>query len=107
MKRRIRSLLLAAAILSSLLAGCGKTGGQNNTVDHPTEFDEQQGVEALLDYAARLEELENREAAAAVYTFVGKVAQKELENSVQTTLEEDHLQELQFLAEMVQGIKER
>lgn len=109
-KIHIIPLLMAGMLIAS--AGCGKKQDLSKASDslqsRETVFDPSlsgtfNGTQGLLDYAARLEAAGNREAAAAVYAFVGRTSRKEMENSVEEIMEEDTFIELQFLAEMAQA----
>lgn len=129
--KKVNIITLLVACLLIVLSGCGKKQGSSQTsetskisqtsevskvsetsqsvetISTPLLSGSFEGTRSLLDYAARLEAAGNREAAAAVYAFVGKVARKEMKNCVDTAMEGETVQELQFLAEMAQDNRKR
>lgn len=113
-KGHIISLL--AVCLLIVLTGCWKKPDlfqvlelfqSSETISDSTLSTSFEGTQGLLDYAARLSAAGNQEAAAAVYASLEKVARKELDENIQAALEGEFLQEMQFLAEMLQDNRER
>lgn len=68
MKKSLLALLLLFSIL--LFSGCGTKKGKSR----PTDYDGDNSVAALIDYAQRLEEAGNTEAAARIYAMIEKSA---------------------------------
>lgn len=67
MKRILALIVLFCLVLFSFTA-CKGNGGKTR----PTKYDGVQSVEALLDYAKRLEKNGDAEAAAAIYDLIDK-----------------------------------
>lgn len=67
MKRIVSFILLLCLVFA--LSACGEKPSTR-----PTEYDGVQSVDALIDYARRLEEHGDLEAAAAVYELIAKAA---------------------------------
>lgn len=67
MKRFIAIIALLLVIFT--LSAC-----KDDSSTRSTEYDGKQSVSALLDYAKRLEENGDKEAAAAIYDLISKAA---------------------------------
>lgn len=65
--KKIISIMLAV-LMSLALCACGGKAGDK--AESPAAYDGKSEYEALLDYAKRLEEAGNEEAAVAVYALL-------------------------------------
>ena len=85
------AILLAALMLLALCA-CGFGNGGNtgeNAGDRPTKYDGQNSIEAIIDYADRLEAAGNEEAAAIVRSHIPQAASGEANQKIEEFKQEN------------------
>ena len=103
--KRITALLLIV-IMALLLCACG--GG--NKAGRPTKYDGENSVEALVDYAKRLEEMGADKAAAMIYDMLPDAARGELFINSNKIIEENEcfeaLESLEDAQALVEKLKE-
>ena len=80
--------LLLAVLMSLALCACGAENGGNKD-GRPTAYDGKNEFEALLDYADRLEEAGNAEAAALVRSKIPQAAAGEARQKAYEKQEEN------------------
>ena len=68
--KRILILIVLSCLVLFCLSACNGKGGKTR----PTNYDGVQSVDALLDYAKRLEANGDYEAAADLYELIAKAA---------------------------------
>ena len=110
MKKRMKFLLcalLAISILVSLCACGAKNGG--NKDGRPTAYDGKNEFEALLDYADRLEEAGNAEAAALVRSKIPQAAageaRKKIEENMQNNEQFQMFENIEDAIEIADALK--
>ena len=74
--KKVVAIILAVLMLFALCA-CGSKGG-GNKAGRPTTYDGKNEYEALLNYANRLEEAGNAEAAALVRSKIPQAGRGEI-----------------------------
>ena len=79
--KKVVAIILAVLMLFALCA-CGSKGG-GNKAGRPTTYDGKNEYEALLNYANRLEEAGNAEAAALVRSKIPQAAAGEAREKIE------------------------
>ena len=79
--KKVVAIILAVLMLFALCACGSKDGG--NKAGRPTAYDGKNEFEALLDYADRLEEAGNAEAAALVRSKIPQAAAGEARKKIE------------------------
>ena len=108
MKHIIRITAIVLVILTVLLlCACGKGGKK---AGRPTTYDGENSVEALVDYAKRLEEMGADKAAAMIYDMLPDAARGELFINSNKIIEENEcfeaLESLEDAQALVEKLKE-
>ncbi len=108
MKLIIRITALLLVIITALaFCACGKGGDK---AGRPTEFDGKQSVDALVDYAKRLEEMGASKAAAQIYAMLPEAALGEMFNVASKIINENEgfaaIESLAEAMEFVNALKE-
>ena len=80
---RFLAMLLAAALLIGLCACGGNDETQEDPNTRPTTYDGQNSLDAILDYADRLEAAGNAEAAALVRSRIPQAAAGEANQKIE------------------------
>lgn len=85
--KKVVAIVLAVLMLFALCACGAKNGG--NKDGRPTAYDGKNEFEALLDYADRLEEAGNEEAAALVRSKIPQAAAGEANEKIEKYMQND------------------
>ena len=80
--------IILAVLMSLALCACGSKNGGNKD-GRPTDYDGKNEFEALLDYADRLEEAGNAEAAALVRSKIPQAAAGEAREKIEEYMQND------------------
>ena len=86
--KKILAMLLVLWMMLALCA-CGFGNGGANVGDRPTTYDGQNSVDAILDYADRLEAAGNEEAAAIVRSHIPQAAAGEANQKIEELMQEN------------------
>ena len=99
--KKVVAIILAVLMLFALCACGSKDGG--NKAGRPTTYDGKNEYEALLDYANRLEEAGNAEAAALVRSKIPQAAAGEANEEIEKYMQNN--EDLQTAENIVDAIE--
>lgn len=99
--KKVVAIILAVLMLFALCACGSKDGG--NKAGRPTTYDGKNEFEELLDYANRLEEAGNAEAAALVRSKIPQAAAGEANEEIEKYMQNN--EDLQTAENIVDAIE--